>query len=102
MSDNGILNEKLKTLLQGINEQYGSTLTDELIVRLENTIIDFNEEVDALMNELKENATIKEKMMADIKSGKKSEKSNEQTPDIDSEEDAQEMSEWEKRLESLS
>lgn len=102
MSDNGILNEKLKTLLQGINEQYGSTLTDELIVRLENTIIDFNEEVDALMNELKENATIKEKMMADIKSGKKSEKSNEQTPDIDSEEDVQEMSEWEKRLESLS
>ncbi len=102
MSDNGILNEKLKTLLQGINEQYGSTLTDELIVRLENTIIDFNEEVDALMNELKENATIKEKMMADIKSGKKSEKSNEQTPDIDSEKDAQEMSEWERRLESLS
>ena len=74
MSDNGILNEKLKILLQGINEQYGSTLTDELIVRLENTIIDFNEEVDALMNELKENATIKEKMMADIKSGKTEEK----------------------------
>lgn len=102
MSDNGILNEKLKNLLQGINEQYGSTLTDELIVRLENTIIDFNEEVDLLMNELKENATIKEKMMADIKSGKKSEKSNEETPDVNSEEDALEMSEWEKRLESLS
>lgn len=102
MSDNGILNEKLKNLLQGINEQYGSTLTDELIVRLENTIIDFNEEVDVLMNELKENATIKEKMMADIKSGKKSEKSNEETPDVNSEEDALEMSEWEKRLESLS
>jgi hypothetical protein len=101
MSDNGILNEKLKILLQGINEQYGSTLTDELIVRLENTIIDFNEEVDALMNELKENATIKEKMMADIKSGITEEKSNEQTPDNDSEEDVQEMSEWEKRLESL-
>ena len=101
MSDNGILNEKLKILLQGINEQYGSTLTDELIVRLENTIIDFNEEVDALMNELKENATIKEKMMADIKSGITEEKSNEQTPDNDSEEDIQEMSEWEKRLETL-
>ena len=101
MSDNGILNEKLKILLQGINEQYGSTLTYELIVRLENTIIDFNEEVDALMNELKENATIKEKMMADIKSGKTEEKSNEQTPDNDPEEDVQEMIAWEKRLESL-
>jgi len=50
---------------------------------------------------LKENATIKEKMMADIKSGKTEEKSNEQTPDNDPEEDVQEMSEWEKRLESL-
>ncbi len=102
MSDKVILNEKLKSLLQGINEQYGSTLTDELIVRLENTILDFNEEVDALMNKLKENATIKEKMMAEIKSGKTEVISNEQTPDNVSEEDVQEMSEWEKRLESLS
>ncbi len=102
MSDKVILNEKLKSLLQGINEQYGSTLTDELIVRLENTILDFNEEVDALMNKLKENATIKEKMMAEIKSGKTEDISNEQTPDNVSEEDVQEMSEWEKRLESLS
>lgn len=102
MSDKVILNEKLKSLLQGINEQYGSTLTDELIVRLKNTILDFNEEVDALMNKLKENATIKEKMMAEIKSGKTEDISNEQTPDNVSEEDVQEMSEWEKRLESLS
>lgn len=102
MSDKVILNEKLKSLLQGINEQYGSTLTDELIVRLKNTILDFNEEVDALMNKLKENATIKEKMMADIKSGKTEDISNEQIPDNVSEEDVQEMSEWEKRLESLS
>ena len=102
MSDKVILNEKLKSLLQGINEQYGSTLTDELIVRLENTILDFNEEVDSLMNKLNENATIKEKMMAEIKSGKTEDISNEQTPDNVSEEDVQEMSEWEKRLESLS
>ena len=99
MANNRILSEKLESLLQGIHEQYGNALTDELIARLENTIADFNEEVDSLMSELKENATLKEKLMEDIKSGK-NEKNDE--PKEDSAEEVKEVSEWEKRLEGLS
>ena len=58
MANNRILREKIESLLQGIHEQYGNALTDELIARLENTIADFNEEVDSLMNELKENFSV--------------------------------------------
>jgi len=99
MANNRILSEKLESLLQGIHEQYGNALTDELIARLENTIADFNEEIDSLISELKENATLKEKLMADIKSGK-NEKNDE--PKEDSAEEVKEVSEWEKRLEALS
>jgi DNA anti-recombination protein RmuC len=99
MANNRILSEKLESLLQGIHEQYGNALTDELIARLENTIADFNEEIDSLMNDLKENASLKEKLMEDIKSGK-NEKNDE--PKEDSAEEVKEVSEWEKRLEALS
>ena len=99
MANNRILSEKLESLLQGIHEQYGNALTDELIARLENTIADFNEEIDSLISELKENATLKEKLMEDIKSGK-NEKNDE--PKEDSAEEVKEVSEWEKRLEGLS
>ena len=100
MENNVIISKKLESLLQGIHEQYGAALTDELIARLENTIADFNEEVDSLMNELKENASLKEKLMADIKSGKTEEKPVDQSEEPVEEE--KEMSAWEKRLESLS
>ena len=99
MANNRILSEKLESLLQGIHEQYGNALTDELIARLEYTIADFNEEIDSLISELKENATLKEKLMEDIKSGK-NEKNDE--PKEDSAEEVKEVSEWEKRLEALS
>jgi hypothetical protein len=99
MANNRILSEKLESLLQGIHEQYGNALTDELIARLEYTIADFNEEIASLMNDLKENASLKEKLMEDIKSGKTEEKIVENTED--SEEEVKEMSAWEKRLEKL-
>ena len=100
MANNRILREKIESLLQGIHEQYGNELTDELIARLENSIADFNEEVDSLMHELKENASLKEKLMEDIKSGKTEEKTVEKTED--SAEEVKEISEWEKRLEKIS
>ena len=100
MANNRILSEKLESLLQGIHEQYGNALTDELITRLEYTIADFNEEIDLLMNELKENASLKEKLMAEIKSEKTEEKMVD--PTKDSAEEVKELSEWEKRLEKLS
>ena len=100
MANNRILSEKLESLLQGIHEQYGNSLTDELIARLEYTIADFNDEIDSLMTDLTENASLKEKLMEDIKSGKTEEKTVDST-EYNAEEE-KEMSEWEKRLESLS
>jgi len=99
ISDNQIVREKLVSVLEGVHEHYGSDLTNELITRLENTISDFNEEVELLLNDLKENASLKEKLMEDIKSGKPE---VEESTESDSTEEVKEMSEWEKRLESLS
>ena len=41
----GYLNDKLDDLLDGINASYGQSLLDELMIRLEATIDDFNKEV---------------------------------------------------------
>ncbi|MFQ6678244.1 MAG: hypothetical protein ACE5D0_07980 [Fidelibacterota bacterium] len=99
MSEDYILREKLATLLKGVSENYGKILTGELLSRLDNTIADFNDEVLSLMNDLKENATLKEKMLADIKAGKTEESAPEEQAPV---EEKKEMSEWEKRLETLS
>ena len=40
----GYLNEKLDDLLEGINSSYGEELFNELVMRLDRTINDFNDE----------------------------------------------------------
>ena len=100
----GYLQAKLDDLLDGINASYGQSLLDELMVRLETTIDDFNKEVDDLMDSLKKSSDEKEKLMQQIKAGEseKSAKAN-QAPvgaDDTSDED-RDLSEWEKRLEGM-
>jgi len=104
MTDNQVVREKLENLLDGAHAQYGTDLTSELISRLKNTISDFNEEVESLLNELKENASLKEKLMGDIKAGKveEEEETDSNDSETDSPEEVKEMSDWEKRLEALS
>ena len=46
------LQEHLGTLMQGIDKNYGQTLMDELIRRLEKTVSEFNEEVKAMLGKL--------------------------------------------------
>ena len=46
------LSDKLDDLLDGINESYGKILMEELLVRLELTIRDFNDEMKILCDEL--------------------------------------------------
>ena len=96
----GYLQAKLDDLLDGINASYGQSLLDELMVRLETTIDDFNKEVDDLMDVLKKSSDEKEELMQKIKSG-----------DIDNSDDhpsetnvseEKDLSEWEKRLEGKS
>ena len=41
----GYLNEKLDDLLEGINSSYGEELFNELVMRLDRTINDFNDEI---------------------------------------------------------
>ena len=100
----GYLQAKLDDLLDGINASYGQSLLDELMVRLETTIDDFNKEVDDLMDSLKKSSDEKEKLMQQIKAGE-SEKSSkaDQAPvgsDDTSDED-RDLSEWEKILEGM-
>ncbi len=65
----GYLQNKLDDLLDGINASYGQSLLDELMIRLEATIDDFNKEVDDLMDGLKKSSDEKEKLLQQIKSG---------------------------------
>ena len=94
------LNEKLDDVLVGINAVYGSILTDELITRMERTVIDFNDEIAAVMGNIKESADKKNQLLHDIIEGnvtvsETSEDSPASTADTD------ELSAWEKKLEGL-
>ena len=100
----GYLQNKLDDLLDGINASYGQSLLDELMIRLEATIDDFNKEVDDLMDSLKKSSDEKEKLLQQIKSG---ELDNVATPDASAADESPsgektELSEWEKRLEGIS
>ena len=100
----GYLQNKLDDLLDGINASYGQSLLDELMIRLEATIDDFNKEVDDLMDSLKKSSDEKEKLLQQIKSGEIEDPKDDNSQQVDSEssEDKQELSEWEKRLEGIS
>ena len=94
------LNEKLDDVLVGINAVYGSILTDELITRMERTVIDFNDEIAAVMGNIKESADKKNQLLHDIIEGnvtisETSEDSPASTADTDG------LSAWEKKLEGL-
>ena len=56
------LDQKLDDLLSGINATYGQDLLDELVIRLQRTIVDFNEEVEKIMGNLKDNSEKKNQM----------------------------------------
>ncbi len=90
--------EKLDDLLEGINDTYGKALLEELVTRLENTIKDFNDEVNDLMEQLKINLVEKQKMLQNIKAGNSEPESP--SPVSPVAEDPK-LSDWEKRLEKL-
>ena len=97
------LNEKLDNLLSGINATYGQVLLEELMIRLQRTITDFNEEVQSIMDDLKVSSERRSHLIHDLMEGKdlSSGKIDSDDPDESdvSSDDAPEMSEWEKRLE---
>ena len=97
----GYLNAKLDDLLDGINSSYGQSLLDELMVRLETTIDDFNKEVDDLMDSLKKSSDEKEKLMQQIKANEPDELQDETASSDDTVTEERDLSEWEKRLEGM-
>ena len=100
----GYLQNKLDDLLDGINASYGQSLLDELMIRLEATIDDFNKEVDDLMDSLKKSSDEKEKLLQQIKSGDIKDEVNKEKSKTGEEVTGEkpELSEWEKRLEGIS
>ena len=99
----GYLNDKLDDLLDGINASYGQVLFDELVIRLERTISDFNEEISLLTEEVKGNSDRRDEILHTLMEGQ------DQSPTVLQEKtaesgglDSEVMSEWEKRLEGLS
>ncbi|MDP6170371.1 MAG: hypothetical protein QF780_10220 [Candidatus Marinimicrobia bacterium] len=96
------LNEKLDNLLSGINGSYGQVLLDELVIRLQRTLADFNEEVQGIMGELKDSSDRRNQIIHDLMEDKEPSQGDSLDGDQahdDAGPDTSEMSEWEKRLE---
>ena len=100
----GYLNEKLDDLLEGINSSYGEELFNELVLRLERTINDFNEEISELTEAVKGNSEKRAEIIHTLMEGSDSTATtqNSQNNTVEgSNLDSEIMSEWEKRLEGL-
>ncbi len=100
----GYLNEKLDDLLEGINSSYGEELFNELVLRLERTINDFNEEISELTEAVKGNSEKRAEIIHTLMEGSDSVSATQNSQDDAAEGsnlDSEIMSEWEKRLEGL-
>ena len=100
----GYLNEKLDDLLESINSSYGEELFNELVLRLERTINDFNEEISELTEAVKGNSEKRAEIIHTLMEGSDSTATTQNSQDNTVEGsnlDSEIMSEWEKRLEGL-
>ena len=100
----GYLNEKLDDLLEGINSSYGEELFNELVLRLERTINDFNEEISELTEAVKGNSEKRAEIIHTLMEGSDTTATTQNSQDNTVEGsnlDSEIMSEWEKRLEGL-
>ena len=59
------VNEKVAVLLDQIGDEYGESLTQQLVQRLDTTVADFHEEVTNLLSELKEKAVSRQERLRD-------------------------------------
>tara|TARA_Y100001970_G_scaffold290375_1_gene423904 strand:+ start:950 stop:1264 length:315 start_codon:yes stop_codon:yes gene_type:complete len=67
---NDYLSDKVNTLVSNIGSQYGDLLLDELFRRLDNTINNFDEEINQLFSSLKEHEEKKQSVIGLMKKGK--------------------------------
>ena len=59
------VNEKVAVLLDQIGGEYGESLTQQLVQRLDTTVADFHEEVTNLLSELKEKSVSRQERLRD-------------------------------------
>tara|TARA_X000001036_G_C20655744_1_gene796855 strand:+ start:1175 stop:1591 length:417 start_codon:yes stop_codon:yes gene_type:complete len=91
---------KIEELTDSVAPGYGEAFLDELMLRLHNTVTVFNDELFALIEQLKSNSVKRNKMMENIFDKKEINKSSEVSIFNDPLSNAMsEMSEWEKKLE---
>ena len=70
INDSDYLSDKVNSLVSSIGSQYGDLLLDELFRRLNNTITDFDEEINELFSSLKEHEQKKQSVIGLMKKGK--------------------------------
>ena len=93
------LSDKLDDLLDGINDSYGKLLLDELIIRLELTVKDFNEEMKVLVDQLVKKEKERQQILEMMKSSTTVDLSEADIEEsISTEVDVTELSEWEQKL----
>ena len=101
------VNEKVAVLLDQIGDEYGESLTQQLVQRLDTTVSDFHEEVTNLLSELKEKSVSRQARLRDAwhhrfdtqpQTAAVPAVSPEGTP---AEGPGDDSSDWEKRLETI-
>ena len=98
------LMDQFGNLMEQVGDGFGGPLQEELISRLEQTIADFHEEVNEMLTKLKENSEKRHEKLKSIWNNpdEQSSLSEETKSSEDSGKSSQEMSEWEKRIETQS
>ena len=106
------VNEKVATLIDQIGDEYGESLTQQLVQRLDTTVTDFHEEVTNMLSELKEKTVSRQQKLRDVwdhrfenQSQPLSTDTSSASPQPESAGDGDfsgsDSSEWEKRLEKM-
>ena len=99
------VNEKVAVLLDQIGDEYGESLTQQLVQRLDTTVTDFHEEVTNLLSELKEKSVSRQQQLRDAwqhrfdtppQAAEVPATATEATPS-----EGEDSSDWEKRLETM-
>ena len=104
------LMDQFGSLMEQVGDGFGGPLQEELISRLQQTIADFHQEVNEMLSNLKESSEKRHAKLKeiwdnpdseDIASDSKNNEDQSNDSSNDNNEDKPELSDWEKRLESL-
>ena len=106
------VNEKVASLLDQIGDEYGESLTQQLVQRLDATVTDFHEEVTNMLSELKEKTVSRQQKLRDVWDHRFENQSQPLSTDTssastppesagDGDSSGSDSSQWEKRLEKM-